>query len=85
MKFRALDYLLDNGRKINDILSVISSIEIECTCKLSEMNKFLKEVDREVDKYKIEDKIVLQLREDLHQQLLMSDEWKERYLAVKRF
>ena len=85
MKFRALDYLLDNGGKINEILTVISNIEIESTCKLSEMNKFLKEVDREVDKYKIEDKIVLQLREDLHQQLLMSDEWKERYLAVKRF
>ena len=49
------------------------------------MNKFLKEVDKEIDKYKIEDKTILQLREDLHQQLLMSDEWKERYLAVKRF
>ena len=64
---------------------MISEIHIECTFKLSEMNKFLKEVDKEIDKYKIEDKTILQLREDLHQQLLMSDEWKERYLAVKRF
>ena len=49
------------------------------------MNKFLKEIDREIEKYKLEDKIVLKLREELHLQLLMSDEWKERYLSVKRF
>ena len=46
MKFRALDYLLENGEKITATLEKISIIEIECTYKLSEMNKFLKEIDR---------------------------------------
>lgn len=62
MKFKALDYLLENGRKLTNVLEKISRIEIECTYKLSEMNKFLKQIDREIEKYQLEDKNILRLR-----------------------
>jgi hypothetical protein len=42
MKVRALDYFFFNGKRITSFLDKISNIEIECTYKLSEMNKFLK-------------------------------------------
>jgi hypothetical protein len=49
------------------------------------MNKFCKEVDREVEKYRLEDRQISALKEELQRQLLLSDDWKEKYLAIKRF
>lgn len=49
------------------------------------MNKFCKEVDRQIERYKLEDKTIIALKEELQHQLLLSDEWKQKYLAIKRF
>lgn len=84
-KSRALDYLSRWGARITEILEKISTVEIECTYKLSEMNKFCKEIDREIEKYRLEDRVILELKEELQLQLQLSDEWKEKYLAIKRF
>ena len=49
------------------------------------MNKFCKEIDRQIEKYKLNDKIIFDLKEELQYQLQLSDQWKEKYLAIKRF
>ncbi len=85
MKMRALEWLAKEGRRLQALLEKIGGVEIECTYKLSEMNKFCKEVDREVEKYRLEDRQILALKEELQRQLLLSDDWKEKYLAIKRF
>lgn len=84
-KMRALEWLSREGRRLCALLEKIGGVEIECTYKLSEMNKFCKEVDREVEKYRLEDRQILALKEELQRQLLLSDDWKEKYLAIKRF
>jgi hypothetical protein len=61
-KLRALEYLSREGRRLAGLLEKIGGVEIECTYKLSEMNKFCKEVDREVEKYRLEDRQILALK-----------------------
>jgi hypothetical protein len=49
------------------------------------MNKFVKEIDREIEKYQIKDRVIDELKDHLQKELIMNEDWKERYLAIKRF
>ena len=45
----------------------------------------MKEIDREIEKYQLTDKKILELKKKLHEAIIQSDEWKEKYLIIKRF
>ena len=79
--------MFKNRKLINSLLEKISNFEIEdlIVLKLSELNKFLKEIDREIEKYNIKDKVINQLKLQLQIELTVNEDWKERYLAIKRF
>ena len=46
MRVRALDWYTSRAPLIGRLLEVVSHSDIETTHKLSEMNKFCKEIDR---------------------------------------
>lgn len=85
--FRALEYMHVHSERINSILEKIASYPVEkiIVLKLSEMNKFVKEIDKEIEKYQIKDKVIDQLKAELQIELVVNEDWKERYLAIKRF
>lgn len=85
--FRALEYMHLHSARINSILEKIASYPVEkiIVLKLSEMNKFVKEIDKEIEKYQIKDKVIDQLKAELQIELVVNEDWKERYLAIKRF
>lgn len=73
MKQKALEYYWKKEPYIEALLNKICNIEIENTYKLSEMNKFCKEIEKEIEKNKIEDNVINYLKEKLQEELILSD------------
>ena len=78
MMFRGLEYMHQNGPVINALLEKVVSYPIDkvIVLKLSEMNKFVKEIDREIERYQIKDKVIDQLKEKLQVELMLNEDWK---------
>lgn len=62
-KLYFLEYNRDYESEIKDILSIIiNEAPLENKCKLSEMNKFYREIEKEIEKHKIDDKKIFELK-----------------------
>lgn len=48
------------------------------------MNKFHREIEKEIEKHRIDDKVILEYKSFFHDEINYADEWKERYLMIKR-
>ena len=58
METKVLEFSQENSEAINNLLEKISNCRIENVCKLTEMNKFFREIVREIERYKFDDKVI---------------------------
>ena len=64
---------------------MINKATIPQTFKLSELKKFCKEVDKELERTNISHKKITELKAQLHEEIVLSEIWKEKYTAIKRY
>ena len=49
------------------------------------MNKFFREIAREIERYKFDDKVINEYKEKFKEEITLSQDWKERYSVIKKF
>ena len=58
------------------LLEKISNCHIDNFCKLSEMNKFYREIEKEIERHKFDDKVINHQKDKFREEIILSDDWK---------